>query len=73
MRHLVYPLQTVLDDSLGCAIWFAALGKGTNYIYENGELVKMEESYTSNTKVCTYFSTYINQYTFLNYLFDFAT
>ncbi|ELU18868.1 hypothetical protein CAPTEDRAFT_43016, partial [Capitella teleta] len=25
---LVYPLNTVLDDSIGCAIWFAARGKG---------------------------------------------
>ncbi|XP_076462692.1 asparagine synthetase domain-containing protein 1-like [Babylonia areolata] len=28
VRHLVYPLSTVLDDSIGCAIWFAARGKG---------------------------------------------
>ena len=27
-RHLVYPLRTVLDDSIGCALWFAARGKG---------------------------------------------
>ncbi|XP_064625702.1 asparagine synthetase domain-containing protein 1-like [Lineus longissimus] len=26
--HLVYPLQTVLDDSIGCAVWFAARGEG---------------------------------------------
>ncbi|KAM8718470.1 hypothetical protein ACLKA7_001646 [Drosophila subpalustris] len=24
IRHLIYPLQTVLDESLGCAFWFAA-------------------------------------------------
>ena len=24
----MYPLQTVLDDSIGCAIWFAARGRG---------------------------------------------
>ncbi|XP_002135786.2 asparagine synthetase domain-containing protein CG17486 [Drosophila pseudoobscura] len=23
IRHLIYPLQTVLDESLGCAFWFA--------------------------------------------------
>ncbi|XP_028848097.1 asparagine synthetase domain-containing protein 1 [Denticeps clupeoides] len=26
--HLVYPLDTVLDDSIGCAVWFAARGTG---------------------------------------------
>ncbi|KAK3568722.1 hypothetical protein QTP86_013870 [Hemibagrus guttatus] len=26
--HLVYPLDTVLDDSIGCAVWFAARGSG---------------------------------------------
>ncbi|XP_061697469.1 asparagine synthetase domain-containing protein 1 [Syngnathoides biaculeatus] len=33
MRHkhisdLVHPLDTVLDDSIGCAVWFAAKGEG---------------------------------------------
>lgn len=28
IRKLIYPLDTVLDDSLGCALWFAARGKG---------------------------------------------
>ena len=28
MSDLVYPLQSVLDDSIGCAIWFAARGQG---------------------------------------------
>ncbi|XP_078573773.1 asparagine synthetase domain-containing protein 1-like isoform X2 [Branchiostoma floridae x Branchiostoma japonicum] len=28
VSHLLYPLQTVLDDSIGCAIWFAARGRG---------------------------------------------
>ncbi|XP_076011951.1 asparagine synthetase domain-containing protein 1 [Genypterus blacodes] len=26
--HLVHPLDTVLDDSIGCAVWFAARGAG---------------------------------------------
>ncbi|TSW62334.1 Asparagine synthetase domain-containing protein 1 [Bagarius yarrelli] len=26
--HLVHPLDTVLDDSIGCAVWFAARGRG---------------------------------------------
>ena len=29
ITHLVYPLETVLDDSIGCALWFAARGEGT--------------------------------------------
>ncbi|KAF4086578.1 hypothetical protein AMELA_G00085130 [Ameiurus melas] len=28
IRHLVHPLDTVLDDSIGCAVWFAARGAG---------------------------------------------
>ncbi|KAM6935007.1 asparagine synthetase domain-containing protein 1 isoform 1-T2 [Xenentodon cancila] len=26
--HLLHPLDTVLDDSIGCAVWFAARGRG---------------------------------------------
>ncbi|NXD85712.1 ASND1 protein, partial [Halcyon senegalensis] len=28
INHLIYPLDTVLDDSIGCAIWFASRGEG---------------------------------------------
>ena len=28
IADLTYPKQTVLDDSIGCAIWFASRGKG---------------------------------------------
>ena len=28
IKHLLFPLDTVLDDSIGCAIWFAARGIG---------------------------------------------
>ncbi|XP_069851730.1 asparagine synthetase domain-containing protein 1 isoform X1 [Dipodomys merriami] len=28
IRHLVQPLGTVLDDSIGCAVWFASRGIG---------------------------------------------
>ncbi|XP_005996586.1 asparagine synthetase domain-containing protein 1 isoform X1 [Latimeria chalumnae] len=28
ITHLVYPLDTVLDDSIGCAVWFASRGVG---------------------------------------------
>ncbi|XP_077072519.1 asparagine synthetase domain-containing protein 1 [Siphateles boraxobius] len=45
IRHLVHPLDTVLDDSLGCAVWFAA--RGTGIIYEGVE----EELYISEAKV----------------------
>ena len=29
--HLVHPLVTVLDDSIGCALWFASRGHGVLY------------------------------------------
>merc|ERR1712080_728121 len=28
IQHLLHPLATVLDDSIGCAIWFAAREAG---------------------------------------------
>lgn len=28
IKHLLFPHQTVLDDSIGCALWFASRGKG---------------------------------------------
>uniref|UniRef100_A0A1B6D251 Asparagine synthetase domain-containing protein n=4 Tax=Clastoptera arizonana TaxID=38151 RepID=A0A1B6D251_9HEMI len=28
IKNLIYPLDSVLDDSLGCALWFAAKGDG---------------------------------------------
>lgn len=43
--HLVHPLDTVLDDSLGCALWFAARGSG--FIND----VTEQEHYTSEAKV----------------------
>ncbi|NXL36072.1 ASND1 protein, partial [Glaucidium brasilianum] len=36
INHLIYPLHTVLDDSIGCAIWFASRGEG--FISNQGEL-----------------------------------
>ncbi|KAK5648843.1 hypothetical protein RI129_003735 [Pyrocoelia pectoralis] len=32
IADLIYPLNTVLDDSLGCALWFASRGQTDNYI-----------------------------------------
>ncbi|XP_054643974.1 asparagine synthetase domain-containing protein 1 isoform X2 [Dunckerocampus dactyliophorus] len=43
--HLVHPLDTVLDDSIGCAVWFAA--RGTGFITENDD----QKVFTSSAKV----------------------
>ncbi|XP_047457531.1 asparagine synthetase domain-containing protein 1 [Mugil cephalus] len=43
--HLVHPLDTVLDDSIGCAVWFAA--RGTGVIVEDGD----QRPFTSTAKV----------------------
>ncbi|KAM8857963.1 asparagine synthetase domain-containing protein 1 [Synchiropus picturatus] len=43
--HLVYPLDTVLDDSIGCAVWFAARGVGL--LTQHGH----QKSFSSSAKV----------------------
>lgn len=43
--HLVHPLDTVLDDSIGCAVWFAA--RGTGFVREGGD----QRPFTSSAKV----------------------
>lgn len=43
--NLVHPLETVLDDSIGCAVWFAARGTGANM--ECGD----QRTFTSSAKV----------------------
>ncbi|KAF3695154.1 Asparagine synthetase domain-containing protein 1 [Channa argus] len=43
--HLVHPLDTVLDDSIGCAVWFAARGAGL--ISEDSD----QRLFTSSAKV----------------------
>ncbi|NXK28546.1 ASND1 protein, partial [Arenaria interpres] len=45
IKHLINPLDTVLDDSIGCAIWFASRGEG--FISNRGEL----KPYKSPAKV----------------------
>uniref|UniRef100_A0A8B9PDW2 Asparagine synthetase domain-containing protein 1 n=1 Tax=Apteryx owenii TaxID=8824 RepID=A0A8B9PDW2_APTOW len=45
ISHLIYPLDTVLDDSIGCAVWFASRGEG--FISNQGEL----KPYKSSAKV----------------------
>ncbi|XP_037018879.2 asparagine synthetase domain-containing protein 1 isoform X2 [Artibeus jamaicensis] len=43
--HLVQPLDTVLDDSIGCAVWFASRGIG--WLATQGKV----KSYQSSAKV----------------------
>ncbi|XP_039287041.1 asparagine synthetase domain-containing protein 1 isoform X1 [Nilaparvata lugens] len=43
ISDLIHPLDTVLDDSLGCAVWFAARGSGV--------LLRDNEFYTSPARV----------------------
>ncbi|XP_054881596.1 asparagine synthetase domain-containing protein 1-like [Poeciliopsis prolifica] len=45
IRHLVLPLDSVLDDSIGCAVWFAARGVGA--VMEGGG----SRPFTSSAKV----------------------
>ncbi|XP_050402264.1 asparagine synthetase domain-containing protein 1 [Patella vulgata] len=49
VRHLVYPSCTVLDDSIGCAIWFAARGQG---IMGNGKNKGERFSSTARVILC---------------------
>ena len=44
IKQLLYPLDTVLDDSIGCAIWFASRGKGTLKMEDASELSQYYES-----------------------------
>ncbi|XP_066543821.1 asparagine synthetase domain-containing protein 1 [Amia ocellicauda] len=45
ISHLVHPLDTVLDDSIGCAVWFASRGIG--FAVEGTD----RRPYTSTAKV----------------------
>jgi asparagine synthetase B (glutamine-hydrolysing) len=40
IKHLIYPLETVLDDSIGCSIWFAASGN-----------IQIQEKETSSARI----------------------
>lgn len=58
ISHLVSPLNTVLDDSIGCALWFAALGVGrvrsfsvSSGFNKDSEEDTEEKNYTSKAKV----------------------
>jgi len=46
IRQLIQPLDTVLDDSIGCAIWFAARGRG---VCVNGD--GAEEAFQADARV----------------------
>jgi len=47
VSQCIYPLETVLDDSIGCALWFGARGRGTLH----GSMKHV--TYQSRAKVCT--------------------
>ncbi|XP_047122834.1 asparagine synthetase domain-containing protein 1 isoform X1 [Hydra vulgaris] len=52
IADLVYPLDSVLDDSIGCALWFAARGIGKLYSVScNNSFSLIEEYYESPVKV----------------------
>ena len=57
ITHLVSPQSTVLDDSIGCALWFAARGRGNLASIESLEnrdqhgLSCSSNTYTSPVKV----------------------
>nr|CAD7400783.1 unnamed protein product [Timema poppensis] len=46
ISDLIHPLNTILDDSLGCALWFASRGEGT-LVLPSGD----NSSYTSPARV----------------------
>lgn len=53
ISHLVSPLNSVLDDSIGCALWFAARGRGhlRASSLKAGIAVDEKTPYTSKAKV----------------------
>lgn len=61
--HLVYPLGTVLDDSIGCAVWFAA--RGTGFIMEDGD----QRPFTSSAKASLQTAAFLETVDVANYLF----
>merc|ERR1712087_949747 len=43
ISKLIYPLRTILDDSIGCATWFAARGRGWRVVEEGVMGTSLEE------------------------------
>jgi hypothetical protein len=50
ISNLIYPLNTVLDESLGCALWFASRGKGY-LVQQNGAEAHYNSPARVNTKI----------------------
>ena len=50
IKSLLFPLDTVLDDSIGCAIWFAARGEGILLESDNND-TKIGRPYLSSSRV----------------------
>ena len=50
INSLLFPLETVLDDSIGCAIWFASKADGTIFEDKNGS-IKTSRHYQSPSRV----------------------
>jgi len=51
IQPLLYPLNTVLDDSIGCAIWFAARGQGKLSLSPGSGGNQEQVDYTSGCRV----------------------
>lgn len=51
VSHLLHPLSTVLDDSIGCAIWFAARGVGLVSTAIHCPVVREEAALEGNQEV----------------------
>ena len=68
VTHLVSPQSTVLDDSIGCALWFAARGQGILTCSQCIEDIKepsmscgCRPSYTCPAKVCAAYFRMVKQ------------
>ena len=59
VSQLIFPLCTVLDDSIGCAFWFAARGQGTLYNDTGTDVQASSSVYHSQARVNTLNNSYI--------------
>jgi len=46
VSELIWPLNSVLDDSIGCAMWFASRGRGSIVSADGSKIL-----YTSTSRV----------------------
>ncbi|KAF1742036.1 hypothetical protein MXB_3634 [Myxobolus squamalis] len=51
IKYIIYPSNTILDDSLGCCLWFASRGTGISYIMDGDNMIIDAEKYVSSSKV----------------------